>query len=395
MQASAPEAGPLLPGSAVIARIEGFVMALRANGFVIGLREAADALALAATVGLAEKQPLRWGWRSLLCTRAADWARFDDLFDSYWLPPNARALVETRAGGAGLVAFTDEPGAQAGRAGPVLQREDAEDDAGLPGDDTAKDGASAAAALADADFRSLTDRLQTYAIEGAIRAFARRLKRLRTRREQSRPQGARIDLRRTLRASIGTGGSPQRLRFRAPRRVRPRLVLLLDVSRSMSLTSFFYLRVARALGLELGDVHVFLYHTHLTHVSEALADPDPWRAQERLQLLSAGWAGGTRIGECLGAFNRLHAGRLVHARTAVIIASDGYDTGPPGVLGDEMAALARRARRIIWFNPAKADPRYQPLARGMREALPFIDKLTAGNSLTALEEALANVLEVL
>ena len=117
------------------------------------------------------------------------------------------------------------------------------------------------------------------------------------------PQGTRIDLRRTLRASIATGGSPQKLRFRAARRVRPRFVLLLDVSRSMSLTSFFYLRVARALSLELGDVHVFLYHTHLTPVSEALRDPDPWRAQERLQLLSAGWAGGTRIGECLGALS--------------------------------------------------------------------------------------------
>ncbi len=370
-------------------------MALRANGFIIGLRETADALTIADTLGLAEKQPLRWGWRSLLCTRAEDWTRFDNLFDSYWLPPNARALVETRAGGAGLVAFTDEPGSQAGRAGPVLQREDAAEDAGLPGDDTAKDGASAAPAPADADFRSLTDRLQTYAIEAAIRAFARRLKRLRTRREQSRPTGMRIDLRRTLRASVGTGGSPQRLRFRASRRVRPRLVLLLDVSRSMSLTSFFYLRVARALSLELGDVHVFLYHTHLTHVSEALADPDPWRAQERLQLLSAGWAGGTRIGECLGAFNRLYAGRLVHARTAVIIASDGYDTGPAGLLGAEMAALRRRARRIIWFNPAKADPRYRPLARGMREALPFIDQLSAGNSLAALEDALSTLLEVL
>ena len=386
---------PISVGSAATARIAGFVMALRANGYVIGIREHEDALTLAATVGLAAKQPLRWGWRSLLCTRAEDWTRFDDLFDSYWSPPNKQALVETRAGGAGLVAFTDETGSQAGRAGPVLQREDAEDDTGLPGDDTAKDGASAAPTLEDADFRSLTDRLQTYAIEGAIRAFARRLKRLRTRREQSRPSGARIDLRRTLRASVGTGGSPQQLRFRAPRRVRPRLVLLLDVSRSMSLTSFFYLRVARALALELGDVHVFLYHTHLTHVSEALSDPDPWRAQERLQLLSAGWAGGTRIGECIGAFNRLHGGRLVHARTAVIIASDGYDTGPAGVLGAEMEALARRARRIIWLNPAKADPRYEPLARGMREALPHIDVLTAGNSLTALGTAFSELLEVL
>jgi uncharacterized protein with von Willebrand factor type A (vWA) domain len=385
----------VVPGAAATARIAGFVSTLRANGFLIGVQEKEDALIVAETLGLAEKQPLRWGWRSLLCTRAEDWARFDDLFDSYWMPPNKQALVETRVGGAGLVAFTEELGAVAGRTGPVLQREAAEDDTGLPGDAAAKDGASPTPTVEAADFRSLTDRLQTYAIDAAIRAFARRLKRLSTRREQSRTNGVRIDLRRTLRLSVGTGGSPQKLRFRAPRRVRPRLVLLVDVSRSMSLTSFFYLRVARALALELRDVHVFLYHTHLTHVSEALNDPDPWRAQERLQLLSAGWAGGTRIGECLGAFNRVHAGRLIHSRTAVIIASDGYDTGPAGVLGAEMAALARRARRIIWFNPAKADPRYAPLARGMREALPFVNLFVAANSLTALEAALCQMVAVL
>jgi uncharacterized protein len=383
------------PGAAVTARITGFVSALRENGFLIGVREKEDALILAERVGLTERQPLRWGWRSLLCTRAADWVRFDELFDSYWLPPNKQALGEARAGGAGLISFTEETGSAAGRAGPVLQNEQAEDDTGLPGDDTAREGASAAPAVEGADFRSLTDRLQTYAIETAIRSFARRLKRLRIRREQGRSHGARIDLRRTLRLSVGTSGSPQKLRFRVPRRVRPRLVLLLDVSRSMSLTSFFYMRVARALALELGDVHVYLYHTQLTHVSEALKDADSWRAQERLQLLSAGWAGGTRIGECIGAFNRLHAGRLVHARTAIIIASDGYDTGAANVLAAEMAALARRSRRIIWLNPAKADPLYKPLARGMREALPYVDVFTPGNTLAALEVALSQVLAAL
>ncbi|HTI00580.1 MAG TPA: VWA domain-containing protein [Acidisoma sp.] len=387
-----PQATP--PGAIATIRIAGFVATLRENGFLIGIQEQADALRLAETVGVTEKQPLRWGWRSLLCTRAADWTRFDDIFDSYWMPPNKQALVETRAGGAGLMSLTGEAGPAAGRAGPVLQHDEAEEDSGLSGD-TAQDGASAEATAEGADFRSLTDRLQTYAIEAAIRRFARRLKRLRTRREQAAARGARIDLRQTLRRSIGTGGSPHKLRFRVARRVRPRLVLLLDVSRSMSLTSFFYLRVARALALELGDVHVFLFHTHLTHVSEALKDADPWRAQERLQLLSAGWAGGTRIGDCLAEFNRLHAGRLLHARACVIIASDGYDTGPAGVLAAEMAALARRARRIVWFNPAKADPRYAPLARGMREALPFIDLFTPANSLARLEAAFTQVLEVL
>jgi uncharacterized protein with von Willebrand factor type A (vWA) domain len=88
--------------------------------------------------------------------------------------------------------------------------------------------------------------------------------------------------------------------------VRPRLVLLLDVSRSMSQYSFFYLRLARAFCAELADVHCFIFHTRITDVGEALRDPDPWRSQERLHLLAAGWAGGTRIGECLQDFNRRH-----------------------------------------------------------------------------------------
>ena len=89
--------------------------------------------------------------------------------------------------------------------------------------------------------------------------------------------------------------------------MRPRLVLLLDVSRSMSQYSFFYLRLARALCAELADVHCFIFHTRITGVGEALRDPDPWRSQERLHLLAAGWGGGTRIGECLQDFNRRDA----------------------------------------------------------------------------------------
>jgi uncharacterized protein with von Willebrand factor type A (vWA) domain len=380
--------------AALTARITGFVATMRANGFPIGIGEAEDALRVAEATGILEREPLRWGWRGLLCARPDEWHRFDELFDSFWMPPNRRVLVEAHTSGAGRIELDQGDGAEGGKAGPTIQRAEG-DGTGIGHDGATKEGASAAAALEEADFRSLNDRDQTSAIEILIRRFARRLQRLATRRERVETHGRRLDLRRTLRRSISAGGSPSRLSFRAPRRVRPRLVLLLDVSRSMSLYSFFYLRVARALAAELSDIHVFLYHTHLTHVSDALSDPDPWRAQERLQMLSAGWAGGTRIGECLAAFNRQHAGSLVHSRTAVIIASDGYDTGEAGLLGRELGALARRARRIIWLNPLKAMQGYAPIARGMQEALPFIDLFTAGHDLASLDGALAGVLEVL
>lgn len=378
----------------ITAKITGFVATLRENGFAVGVDEAGDTMRVAESLGVLSPKLLRDGWRSLLCARADEWHRFDDLFESYWMPPNRQKMVETRSGGAGQIERDAGEQADGGKAGPVLQT--GLDDAGASGDDsTAKEGASAGHSLEKADFSTLNQPEQTRAIEAVIRRFARRLQRLKTRREIADKSGRRLDLRRTMRRSVGAGGAPSRLSYIAPRRVRPRLVLLLDVSRSMSLYSFFYLRVARALAAELSDIHVFLYHTHLTHVSEALADPDPCRAQERLTILSSGWAGGTRIGDCIADFNRMHAGRLVHGRTAVMIASDGYDTGEAGVLGREMAALARRAKRVVWLNPLKAQPGYSPTARGMAEALPHLGLFAAGHDLASLEAAFSATLEVL
>ncbi|MEK9777305.1 MAG: VWA domain-containing protein, partial [Quisquiliibacterium sp.] len=143
----------------------------------------------------------------------------------------------------------------------------------------------------------------------------------------SSQRGRMLDMPRTIRRSVASGGTPIDLRYRDRKRVRPRLVLLIDVSRSMVQHSFFYLRLARALGAEMPDVHSYIFHTHMTGVSQALHDPDPARAQERLHVLADGWAGGTRIGDSLAQFNRDHAPRVVNSRTSVLIFSDGYDTG--------------------------------------------------------------------
>jgi uncharacterized protein with von Willebrand factor type A (vWA) domain len=177
--------------------------------------------------------------------------------------------------------------------------------------------------------------------------------------------------------------------------VRPRLVLLLDVSRSMSRYSFFYLRLARALCHELADVHCFIFHTRLTGVSEALRDPDPWRSQERLHLLAAGWGGGTRIGESVQSFNREHAPRLVHSRTAVIVVSDGYDTGEPALLGEALGDLRRRARRLVWLNPLLRQPEFTPASGGMQAALPHLDLFAPGADLASIEHMLPKLIEAL
>jgi uncharacterized protein with von Willebrand factor type A (vWA) domain len=258
-----------------------------------------------------------------------------------------------------------------------------------------RDAASAEEALASADFRTLTAREHSVDIEALMRRFARRIRRLSVRRSVRAQHGRRLDLPATIRRSVASGGTPIHLAWRQRRRVQPRLVLLIDVSRSMSQTSFFYLRLARALAAERSDVHSFIFHTHTTAVSRALHDPDPWRAQEQLHFIAQGFGGGTRIGDSLAQFNREHAARLLHARSAVLIFSDGYDTGEPQRLADALAQLQRRARRVVWIHPLLDQPGFAPLSAGMQAALPHVDLLASGGSLRALADALPRVIDAL
>ena len=268
--------------------------------------------------------------------------------------------------------------------------------AGADPGDGARHGASREESLTSTDFSELNRGDHIRDIETLMRRFARRMKHLRLRREAISPRGRRLDLRGTIRRSVSTGGTPMRLSWRERRRVRPRLVLLLDVSRSMSLYSFFFMRLARALCAELADVHCFIFHTRITPIGEALRDQDPRRSQERLHLLAEGWAGGTRIGECLADFNRGHASRLVHSRTGVIVVSDGYDTGDPEVLAqgarrDLAGARAASSGSIrCWGRRASVRNR-----GACRPRLPHLDLLAPGHDLASIERALPKVIEAL
>jgi uncharacterized protein with von Willebrand factor type A (vWA) domain len=142
------------------------------------------------------------------------------------------------------------------------------------------------------------------------------------------------------------------------------------------------------------EAEAFVFHTRLTHISPALREKVAIRAVERLSLIATGIGGGTRIGDSLATFNRWHAGRVIHSRTAVLIVSDGYDTGDPAPLGAEMRQLRRRCRRIVWLNPMLGWQDYSPEARGMKAALPFIDLFAPAHnleSLVALEPYLARL----
>jgi uncharacterized protein len=368
-------------------RLSGFPGFLHANGFGVGGDDAVTVLRTAQHVGVLNPSILRWSLRALLCGRGDEWQRFDELFDAWFLPANRWQRPQRRdADDRGLRGEWPE--------GPGADHETADDD---DDDDELRPrrAASRQEVLSSADFRSLTEREHTLDIEALMRRFARQLKHIRLRREARARLGTRLDLPATIRRSVASGGTPFHLARKERRQVRPRLVLLIDVSRSMALYSFFYLRLARALSAELSDIHSFIFHTRVTAVSQALHDPDPWRAQEQLHLLAQGWAGGTRIGDSLAQFNREHAARIVHSRTAIVILSDGYDTGEPQRLSDALAQLRRRARRIVWLNPLCNRPGYAPVCQGMQAALPHIDLLAPGADLASIEAVLPQLIAAL
>lgn len=204
------------------------------------------------------------------------------------------------------------------------------------------------------------------------------------RREKARRRGRRLDVRKVIHNSVRFGGTPLRLAYRKRWPKPLRLVVLLDASGSMSLYSEFFVRFLRGVINNFREAEAFVFHTRLVHISEALRERDSEKAIERMALMASGWDGGTKIGESLASFNDNHAERVINTRTAVIIVSDGYDTGHAALLAEQMARLKRRARRVIWFNPMIGWRDYAPVAAGMAAAMPYIDLFAPAHNLESL-----------
>jgi uncharacterized protein with von Willebrand factor type A (vWA) domain len=376
-----------VPAEAVLVdRITGFTRVLRENGFSIGVGEGLDAIAAAGIFGLKESRSLRLGWRSLLCTNKSDWSRFDDLFDAYWLRRGMKRAV--RAGGASAKNRRLDPlgGLPGGKAGVPDRVERGPGQGGDDGGDARNRGASATESLLETDIRHLNDPDEMARAHDLAERLAARMKTKISRRQRAAHRGRRLDLRKVIHSSICTGGLPMRLAFRKPRPKPLRLVLILDVSGSMSQYSAFFLRFMRGVLGSFKDSDAFVFHTRLTRIGDVLGESTTERALQRLALLTAGWSGGTKIGDSLETFNAQYAGRLLNGRSVVIILSDGYDTGAPDHLARQLAKIQKRARRVVWLNPMIGWRGYEPVAGGMAAALEYIDLFAPAHNLKSLVE---------
>jgi uncharacterized protein len=213
----------------------------------------------------------------------------------------------------------------------------------------------------------------------------------RTRRAERGRRGEHVDLRRTLRGSLRTGGDPIRLARRRRRVVPRRLVLLCDISGSMEPYARAYLQFLTSAAGAGPHAEAFVFATRLTRITRALQTRSPAQAIQRAAAAAPDWSSGTRIGDALRTFNDRHGRRGMARGAVVVIISDGWERGDPALVGREMARLARLAHRIVWVNPRVGARSFAPRAGGMAAALEHCDALVSGHTLDALEEVVAAI----
>lgn len=393
---SSPHAGAEDLGASARQRLAGFAHVLRANGFKVGIAETRDALAILASPAAARPSSLEAALRALFCATHSDWEKFHEIFQAFWRGRGTRR-AQSLTGSADSKPPSRrlaDAGAAPGAAGQPDHVQRLGGDEGAAEGRGRREGASSVDNLLAADLRHVTDPADVARANALAARLARTMRARLVRREQVRRHGRRLDLRRTIHRNVSHGGTPIDLAWRR-RKIKPlRLVVLLDASGSMNLYTAFFVRFLHGVVDAFREAEAFVFHTRLAHVSASLRDRDVARAVDRLGLMAQGIGGGTRIGDSLATFNRWHARRLINSRTAVMIVSDGYDTGEPERLGAEMRRLRRRCRRIIWLNPLIGWRDYSPQARGMQAALPYVDLFAPAHnleSLAALEPYLARI----
>ncbi len=373
------------PGARLTGRLTLLVASMRAGGARVGIGELLAAHRALTAIDPADRSSAYFALRASLCSRRDDLEAFDAAFAEWFsapppeIPEAPPALDEVASLALPRVAV------------PEARHPGAPDELEiLPA------AWSDVELLKDKDFADYNDaerraaRLIMRRLAGA--GPTRRSRRTRpARRRGAPPHAARPDLRGTIRSSLRSGGEPFERHWREPgERPRP-LVLVCDVSGSMEPYARMLLQYMQACVAARRRVEAFVFGTRLTRVTAELGGRDPDLALDRAAGAADDWSGGTRIGDALATLNREH-GRRLGRGAIVVLLSDGWDRGDPEQLAAEMARLGRCAHTLIWLNPLKAHPAYEPLTRGMQAALPFVDHFLAGNSLASLAE-LAELME--
>jgi uncharacterized protein with von Willebrand factor type A (vWA) domain len=367
----------------------GFGRELRRRGLPVGTDRIVTFCRCVGLLVPVDREAVYWSARSALLSRREDVEVFDVAFERYFGSPTVSSAPEPRHRRplGEPTPFDDAPDDPAARDGA------ASDEPSIRGRGAEDDGAGGAAGLVASgtevlrakSFAEMDDEERRLAAR-LIRELALRMPSRSTRRLRTAPHGSRVDVARTLRRSLRTEGEPFHRAWKAPgRRTRP-LVVLLDVSGSMAPYSRALLQFAHAAMSAGRRVEAFCFGTRLTRVTRTLRTRDPDEALRDIGMRVDDWEGGTRIGRSLRDLLDEWSQRRALRGAVVVVCSDGLERGDPALLGRQMARLRRLAHEVVWVNPLKGSPLYEPLARGMAAALPSVDVFLPGHNLRSLEE---------
>jgi len=387
---SSLQGGP--PRGRIADNVVHFIRMLRTAGLPVGPAKVLDALAAVEAVGLTNRDDFREALAAVVVSKHEHLVLFEQAFELFWRNPRLLekmlAALLPKARGPGGVA--DEMPARLAQAmlPPPPRAEAAEEESDLDAAFTF----SAREVLQKKDFATMSvDEL------AEVKALLRRMKlplpEIPVRRTIAAARGRSIDLRATLRRSVGAGGALTPLRFRARRRRTSPLCVLCDISGSMDRYARMLLHFLHAITNDHHRVHVLTFGTRLTNITRYLKHRDVDVALERVADAVEDWAGGTRIGQCLGDFNRRWSRRLLGQNAVVLLISDGLDADAGEGLAFEAERLSKSCARLVWLNPLLRYAGFEARPAGIRALLPYVDDFLPAHNLETLTD-LAHALAV-
>jgi uncharacterized protein with von Willebrand factor type A (vWA) domain len=379
-----PETELIQRQTSLSANVVAFCRFLRQKGFTIGPQEEADALlALNVLAPFERAERLQLCLKTTLARTYPQLHTFDELYQQYWRELEKAVNSKTKEG-----PEKSKGKGKKGQQQPALQSIKNWLQGNTAEEETEMATYSTHETLGRKDFSLLAEE-ELQEVAQLIHRIARSLALRESRRRKRTRRAVQLDLKRTLRQNMRRGGELLELAYYKPARHRQKIVLMCDVSKSMDLYSRFLLQFVFTFQQASRRIEAFAFSTQLYRVTGALRQRDFKMALSELAAQVPGWSGGTKIGECLQAFNLDHAGRLLSKQTVVIVLSDGWDTGDAELLGQQMQQIKRRAGKVIWLNPLAGSSAYRPETKGMQAAWPHIDVFAPGHNVESLRKLYA------
>ena len=354
-----------------------FCRTLREHGVSVTPAEVVTAATALRLIDTKDRNEVFLSLRSILTTRNDDFPIFAELFETFWTQ-TPRKLVQRESSSA----HPRRPQSPAQSKGLNYFLEHWSTSLNDDGKAIKTPGASNTESGAKKDFSAFSNK-ELAEISLLARRIVKRMAKNPSRRWQPVQRGARVNLRRSLRQSLTTGGELIDLAYKQRRPKRTKLFVICDVSGSMDIYSRLLLQFVYGLQNSFARVESFVFATSLSRITGELKNKTYHRALDRLSANVHGWSGGTRIGASLVAFNAQWL-RRIDKRTVVIVLSDGWDTGEPEQLARALSKISERAGRLIWLNPLLGSAGYEPVTRGMQSALPFVNVFAPAHDLASL-----------